>query len=180
ARAKEQKNDPARFPVPLDEKGLKHINVARGAGSMGLVKNEGKLAWPLGLSGKDFDTERNKATKLMNAAVKQTSFNGFVDAATLAALDTSAEKLKKELQQAASALAPPEYIEANAFLNNLNDAIKALHQSDAGNHFTGVYTLKAKTLPELVKFMTAQRLHFTRALPGDENSYLKLYDALDN
>ena len=70
------------------------------------------------------------------------------------------------------------YIEANTFINNLNDAIKALQQPDAGNYFTGKYALKAKTVPELVNFMTAQGLQFAPSTPGDEAAYAALQEAL--
>ena len=44
---------------------------------------------------------------------------------------------------------------------------------------TGKYDLKARTVPELVNFMTSSGLQFARALPGEEGDYLTLYRALD-
>jgi hypothetical protein len=66
------------------------------------------------------------------------------------------------------------------FLNNLEDAITALHMPDVGSHFTGVYVLKPKTLPELVQSMQSHNLRFARALPGDEKAYVNLYSALND
>jgi len=65
------------------------------------------------------------------------------------------------------------------FLHNLDDVITALHRSDVGSHFTGVYALKAKTLPELVLSMQSHSLRFARGLPGDEKAYVHLYSALN-
>ena len=64
------------------------------------------------------------------------------------------------------------------FLNNLEEAITALHMPDVGSHFTGVYALEPKTLPELVLSMQSHSLRFARALPGDEKAYVHLYYAL--
>ena len=178
-REKPDKLEPRTLQVPLEEQERKHINVTRGAGNIALLRSDSKLTWPIALNTASFKAEREKMSSLCTAAVRQAGFNSFVDAGTLSALDTNVEKLRKKLQQEAAALSPPEYIEANTFLNNLDDAIRALHAADVGKHFTGEYALKAKTFPELVAFMNSQKLLFTRAVPGDEKSYLKLFYAMD-
>jgi hypothetical protein len=180
ARARGRKPGPATFPVPLDEEEFTHINVARGAGNIALIKNGGRLQWPAALNTPALEAEREALSSLCSAAVRQAEFNGSVDAGTLAALDSNALKLTQELRQEAGRLSPPEYIEAKVFLHNLDDAIAALHMSDVGNHFTGVYALKAKTLPELVLSMQSHNLRFARALPGDEKAYVNLYSALND
>jgi hypothetical protein len=38
--------------------------------------------------------------------------------------------------------------------------------------------LKAKTVPELIKFMADRGLQFAPAVPGDENAYQALHSAL--
>ena len=57
--------------------------------------------------------------------------------------------------------------------------MNALGQPDAKDLLSGKYDLKVKTVPELVKFMTANGLRFARALPGDEAAYQSLYQAME-
>jgi hypothetical protein len=97
-----------------------------------------------------------------------------VDAKTLAALDSHAARLAGKVRREAGRLAPPEYIEARVFLNTLGDAITALHMPDVSNHFTGVYALEARSIPELVQSMQSHNLRFARALLGGEKAYVNL------
>jgi hypothetical protein len=177
--AKAEKLDLGPLPIPLDEAGQKHINVTHGAGNIALIKNEGNFKWPAALSGSEFKKARAEVEALIAESIKQAKSKGVVDGATVKQLEANIDTLKKELKRTGADLAPSEYIEANVFFNNFYDAVKALRLPDVGNYFTGVYAPKVKTLPELVKFMTAQRLEFAKAMPGDENAYVKLYRALD-
>jgi hypothetical protein len=166
------------FQVPLDEDALKHINVTKGIGNIGLLKNEGRLNWPVALSDPAFKEERERVNSLAHEAVSQAGFNGSVDAGTIRQLSADADKLRKQLRKISGDLSPSLYIEANTFLNNLNDAIRALQQPDVGNYFTGKFALKAKTVPELLRMMADNGLQFAPAVPGDESAYAALHQAL--
>jgi hypothetical protein len=166
------------YQVPLSEDTLKRINVSKGAGNLGILKHEGRLAWPVALSGADFRSDRDKINAEVRDAVSQATYNGQVDAATIMQLNHDATAVKDQLRRTGTDLPPSLYIEANVFLNNLNDAIRALQQPDVGNFFTGKYALKAKTVPELVSSMAAQGLQFAPATPGDEAAYAALQEAL--
>jgi len=175
------KNDTAAlrtFALPLDESSLKHINLTKGTGNLGLLKNEGRLSWPVALSGPEFKEDREQINSLAHEAVNQASFNGQVDSGTIREMLNDTNHLKDQLRRTGRDLSPSLYIEANAFLNNLNDAIKALQQPDVGNFISGKYAVKAKTVPELVKFMSDNGLVFAPAVPGDEGAYLALHQSL--
>jgi hypothetical protein len=166
--------------LPLDEDALKHINVTVGGGNIGLLKNEGRLNWPVGLSSPEFKEQRERINSLAQAAVRQAEFNGQVDPGTITQLNTDVASLNRQLRQNGGDLPFALYTEAKTFLNNLDDAISALRQRDVGNYFTGKFALKAKTLPELVEHMTKQGLQFAPAVPGDEQAYVALHQALAN
>jgi hypothetical protein len=168
------------FQVPLDEEGLKHINVSKGTGNVGLLKNEGRLSWPVALSGEEFKPERERVSALAREAVSQAGFNRTVDAGTIRQMMGDVDKLKKELRRTGGDLPVALYIEANTFVNNLNDAIRALQQPDVNDYFgpEGKYVLKAKTVADLVKFMADRGLQFAPAVPGDENAYVALHNSL--
>jgi hypothetical protein len=180
---KQGKNDsPAlrTFALPLDEDALKHINVTSGggAGNVALLKNSGRLSWPLALSSNEFRDEREQFNSLIQEAVKQAEFNNQVDAGTLRQLSDQLNLVRRHVRRVSGELSFDQARDANTFLNNLDDAVKGLGQRDVGSHFTGKYVIKAKTIPDLVKFMTEQGLVFAPAVPGDEAAYVALQRAL--
>jgi hypothetical protein len=166
--------------LPLDDEGLKHINVTQGTGNIGLLKNDGHLTWPVALNGPDFKEPRERMNSLAQAAVRQAEFNGHVDPGTIEQLSNDVANLQEQLRKNGGDLPFGVYTEAKTFLNNLDSAITALRQPDVGNYFTGKFAVKAKTVPELVDFMTKQGLQFAPAIPGDEGAYVALHQALAN
>ena len=167
------------LPLPLDEAGLNHINVAKKlGGSIALLKNDGRFDWPSALTIPDSQGLREQLTIRAQVAIRQAEFNGRVDKGLLQQMNGNVNILQKQLRQRASNLSPSEYIEANNFLHHFEEALHALGQPDVGNHFTGKYALKARTVTELVQQMTDKGLHFAPALPGDETAYSALYQAL--
>jgi hypothetical protein len=167
------------FPEPLNQAGLEHINVTRGAGNIGLLKKR-QLTWPVALGGADSQLEREQLTTQARDAVRQAEHNGHVDTATLLQMTGHVQSLEQQLQGKARELSPELYVEAKTFLRNLTDAIIALRQGDAGSHFNGAYALKAKTIPDLVKEMNEHGLQFAAALPEDQAAYALLHQALVN
>ncbi|HLJ95492.1 MAG TPA: hypothetical protein VKU02_20110 [Gemmataceae bacterium] len=165
--------------LPLDEDGLKHINITAGnGGNAGLLKAEDGLHWPLAFAGEDFKAERERLSALAQQAVRQATLGGPVDVGTTGQMTRDLDQLHKELRRKAGVLPSSLYIEAKTFLNNCESAVRALQQRDAARHFTGVYALKAKTVPELVTFMTERGLRFAPAIPGGESAYVALCQAL--
>jgi hypothetical protein len=167
------------LPLPLDEAGLNHINVAKElGGSIALLKNDGRFDWPSALTIPDSQGLREQLTIRAQVAIRQAEFNGRVDKGLLQQMNGDMNILQKQLRQRASNLSPSEYIEANNFLHHFAEALHAVGQPDVGNHFTGKYALKARTVNELVQQMMDKGLHFAPALPGDETAYSALYQAL--
>jgi hypothetical protein len=166
--------------LPLDEEALKHINVTQGTGNIGVLKNEGRLNWPVALNGPDFKEQRERINSLTQAAVRQAEFNGHVDPGTLTQFNRDVDNLQSQLRKHGGDLPFAAYTEAKGFLNNLDNALAALRQPDVGNYFVGKFTLKAKTVPELVDHMRKQGLQFAPATPGDEGAYVALHQALAN
>jgi hypothetical protein len=165
--------------LPLAEDGLKRINITAGnGGNAGLLKAADGLHWPLAFTGEDFKAERERLSVLAQQAVRQAALGSPVDVGTTRLMTRDLDQLHKELRRKAGALPASLYIEAKTFLNNFESAVRALQQRDAARQFTGVYALKAKTIPELVTFMAERGLRFAPAIPGGESAYLTLYQAL--
>jgi hypothetical protein len=173
--------NPQRVPqFPVDEDTLKRINLSsvKGGGNIGLLKNDGRLNWPVGLARADFKEERDRLTSLAQEAVSQVGANTRVDAGTLQQMGNDVDKLQNQLSKEVRDLPPSQYIEAKQFLNSFEDAVKALRQPDVGNYFSGKYAPKVKNVGELVDFLTKNGLQFAPATPGDQSAYAALHRAL--
>src|SRR5207245_8075112 len=70
--------------IPVEDDILKNINVTSGAnsGSLGLLRDNGQLHWPLELTRPEYDPERRRLDDFAARAYKQAT-NGVVDAGTL-------------------------------------------------------------------------------------------------
>jgi hypothetical protein len=175
------------FPLPLDEDAIKRINVtsAKSGVNVGLLKNEGRLSWPVALSGPGFAKERERLNTLAQKAVQQAQFNNQVDPGVIQQMRRDLDVVQKELRNQSSDLPSSVYIDAKGFVNRLDDTIKALQQPDIGNYINGKYALKygadgvkGRTVPDLVKYMLDHGLTFAPADSGDEPAYLALHQAL--
>jgi hypothetical protein len=173
--------DPADRPnlrLPLDERGLRHINVTRGAGSVALLKDGGRLSWPAGLAGAVFQGPRDRLAARAPEAVRQGASAGRVDPGTLRQMAADVDRLRTLLRQQAKGLSFHAYTEARDFLQRLDDAVVALGRPDAADYFNGTYELRAQTVAGLVRQMTDRGLRFAPAAPGDEAAYAALREAL--
>ncbi len=164
--------------ISLDEEGLKHINVTKGAGNIGLLKNGGRFEWPVALAGSAHAPERDRLTALAQEALRQIEFNSRAEAGTIRQLTAGLDDLRGQLRNNGRNVSASEYIEAKKFLSDFDDAVTALRHADVGNSIAGQEVFKAKTVSELVRRMTEQGLHFAPAVAGDEGAYQTLHQRL--
>jgi hypothetical protein len=167
----------------LDEDTLKRINVSAGRtpGNVGLLKNEGKLSWPLALRTmrpqKEVDDLRQDISSLLPDAINQ-AVNGKVSPNVLETLTKDVDRLQQLLTDNVRDLPPGQYMEAKRFLNNLEDGLQVLQQPNAGLYFTQRYMAKGRTVQDLVNYMSKEGLTFAPAVGGDEAAYVALHRAL--
>jgi hypothetical protein len=164
--------------VPIDEELLKQVNVTSGErGNIGLLRNGGKLNWPLPLQGTLFEEERNRLDKFAPEAIKQLEFNGQVDPRTLEQMRADVAKLNEKLS--AREMTPTQYVDARRYINQVEDALTGLSQPVVKNFFNGTYAPKGKSVAELVKSMTSPvALRFAPATQGQEPAYRMLQQRL--
>jgi hypothetical protein len=62
--------------LPLDQQELRHVNVSHGAGSIALLKNDGRITWPASPSGPTFRTSRGRLATQAQEAVGQLHSHG--------------------------------------------------------------------------------------------------------
>jgi hypothetical protein len=169
--------------IRLNEDLLSHINLTNGAnGNVGLLRNGGKLNWPLPLQSKEYaDLTREVNTPLEKAARAAVDLKP-VDPGTLKDLKAALDKLNEALDNSNSRLTPNEYIESKRYLNMLGETYRALQDPDVGNYFkSGKWTAQGNTVAEFVDRLTrSQGLRVAPASPGDEQYYRALQAALVN
>ena len=165
--------------VELSEDVVRHLNISsvQGSANAGLLKNDGRLDWPLALSRDAFQSERVLLGALIPEALRQ-AVNGRVEAGTLRALNAQVDKVQHQLALMIKDLPLDQHREAKRFLSQLEDGLQLLGRADAGNHFNHRYTARAETVGELVKHMTTKGLRFAPATAGDEAAYLAVQRAL--
>jgi hypothetical protein len=166
--------------ITLDEDVVSRINVTSGRGGhVGLLKNGGRLHWPLALTDDGLREDRQQLASLMSEALATVSSRP-VDVDAIDQMQRTADRLQQQLSRRARNLPPAQYVEAKRFLADLDEAIKALQRPDAAAYVTRKCAPHGQTVAEIVRSMTQQGLHFAPAVAGDEAAYLALHRALSS
>jgi hypothetical protein len=164
-------------PVPLDPDMLKQINVAAGntESHAGLLKDGGKLTWPVALRG----PSQQKIDALLPKAVDQARTNKlepsvyFQIKKEMAKLpDLVIQKMKAEELDGAT------YLESKRFIASLETSVGVLQKPDAAKYLTGAYSAKGRDVPELVYNMSRNGLSFAPCTPGTEAAYVGLHRSM--
>jgi hypothetical protein len=165
--------------VPLDPDTLQHTNLTTGVSpeGMGLLKDGGKLHWPLALSDSPYEADRKQMEQLMDAAIKQVQGSG-VDGATLRAMKKTIANMRETVKNNLDDLTPSEEIQAKRYMNELDSTVRALQDPDVSKYLASRYAARGATVADLVQQMNRQGLKFAPAMSGDEAAYVALHRAL--
>lgn len=168
---------------PLPSELLAKINVTngKGDGNLGLIK-DGKITWPLLLRRINFASQRKRLEQLITGMVSQAIENALVPEDLEEAMER-VNDLQKELLGLAKArnnrlYSPAPYLDARRFLDQLEIALKALMEPNAGDYLSGKYAAKGNTVRDLVEYMRTTGLRFAPATPGGYEAYAALHQAL--
>jgi hypothetical protein len=171
--------------IDLDPDALRHINVSKdggpGTGNIGLLRDEGKLTFPLALRDLANTRERKEMLEKLNTLSREAhgqALNGRVDAAILRDMSALSRKLNEDLTANVSSFDFSDYSDAKKFLRSLDDGIAALGQPDAGKMINSANIARGKTVQELVQNMLNSGYRFAPAVPGDEAAYQMLHSKL--
>ncbi|HLJ95028.1 MAG TPA: hypothetical protein VKU02_17765 [Gemmataceae bacterium] len=174
----------ARGDLPLDEELVAKINVTsgKGNGNVGLLRG-GKVSWPLLLRREAFARECEQIDALVGQAYKQAEQQSQIDPGVVEELIQRVTGLQRQLSGLARASGDratwtfTQYIDANRFLGQFDDAIRVLQQKDGVEFLTGKVAARGKTVGELIRYMTDNGLHFAPAT-GNERAYIALHRSL--
>lgn len=167
--------------VPLNEDALKSVNLTAGdsRANAGLLKDANGLQWPQPLQNAIFKDTRGDFDKNLKRAVQTVKAgNTTADPATINDLDADLKKMHEILDANVSGMSIQQQIEANRYLRQVGEAVAALKDRNATNFINGNWSIKARSVADLVKQMADKGLLFAAATPGDEPSYYSLYNSL--
>jgi hypothetical protein len=166
--------------VPLEEDTLKQSNLSDRSshGNIGMLKDNGNLAWPESLKESAFDEPRNRLSRNLRIAIDQLKHKEPIEASQLNDINGDFKALNARLHDSADQLSPSQYIGAKRYLNQLAAAVKALSDPRVVNYFNNTWNARGKNVAELVANMTREGLVFAPASPGEEAAYNAVYQAL--
>ncbi len=166
--------------VPVDAATVRRVNLTsvQNGANIGLVRSGGLPAWPEALAGLAYQAVRDRLNAMVQAEVERAKVGKKPDAATFRQMHEDLDTLDRKLRETVLELTASQFIDANRFLNQFADALKALEQPDAANYFNGRYEFQGKTVADLVKFMKDRGLWFAPAVAGDEPAYVTVHRAL--
>lgn len=166
--------------VAIDDDTLKQINLTSPgtAGNVGMLKDASKLSWPEALQDSGYDMERKRFNRNLVGAVAYLKDGEPVPLNTLKDIQADYKTINDRLNGSADELAPDQYITARRFLNQLNQAVRALGDKNVSKFFTKSWTPKGKNVAELVSNLNKEGLTFAAATPGDQAAYKALYLAM--
>src|SRR5262249_33480354 len=148
-------NQKSAVPPPvLDEDTIKHLNVTKKYGNLGLLRNNGTFAWPSALRNLVPADQRNTMEKETQRLFRQAA-NAQLDPDTLRDLRNDVEKIRKDLLEKANEIRQVPYMEAKRFLNDFDDALTALENGDATAFFDfqSQFAGGGKTVEDLIRYM---------------------------
>jgi hypothetical protein len=166
--------------VPLDPGILQHINVNSGpsAGNAGLLKDGGRLRWPLSLRSAPYQADRQRIDELLPKTIKQASSGNQVDADALNDMIESVNNLNTQIKANIASLTPADYSSAKRYLRELNSGIQMLQNPNASKYISGQWSASGSTVAQLVTDMSSKGLRFAPATQADQAAYVALQRAL--
>jgi hypothetical protein len=162
--------------VPIDEFTRQHLNVTTGttAGSVGLLRDGGKLQWPLALQGEQYAADRKRLEELTPLAYKQAEY-GPVQGNVLDGMITAVKSMHATISSNIATITPSDYSRAKSYLRQIEGAISALQDPNVSNFVTRRWSVQATNVGTMVVQMTQQGLKFAPATPGDDPAYLSIH-----
>ncbi len=165
-------------PVPIYPSLLRQINVKSGtagaAPSLGLLKDGGRLSWPLMLRGQT----QQQIDKLLPEAVAAAVAGTLVPAQytrLVSIVQSMQEDVRKQYHK--ELINGSTFLSCKAYLDSLESSLRVLQSPDVAMYFNGSLAPHGNCVPELVDNMMAQGLSFGPATPGVDAPYFALHNA---
>lgn len=165
-------------PVLLREDQLVRLNVTKNHLSVGVLRDGGRLNWPVALQtllpAEMRKKMQSQAEKAFADAIKERA-----DANLLKDLRAEIETAREDLLKRVNETPSQQYMAAKRFLSDMEQGLLALEQGEAKVQMNFRHFVEGgKTVQQVTDFMVANGLRFAAASPGDEDAYRALHSAL--
>ena len=166
-------------PITLPQSAVRELNVSSsGTGSIGILRDGGRVDWPLALVG----PQQKKLDKLLPAAYDATAEGKLTpklmkDVRDSNLEDNFGENLRKNGSVRNDEIETSSYLQAISFFESLDSSVDALEKPDTRKQISGAYAARGRNVQELVDYMTEKGLKFAPAAPGQETAYKVVHDA---
>jgi hypothetical protein len=164
--------------VPLPQDALLHLNINQPGkvnSSIGILRDGGKLDWPLVLQDDAFKEDRKRLDEMSPKAVLQASM-GRVDPKMLKDLPIIVQRMQAQLLRMVQDVAPEQYMAGKKYLRELEKSYKVLDDPNVAMYF-GQWAPRGRNVGELVQNIFGNGLQIAPASPGDEPFYMQLYQS---
>lgn len=156
-------------PIAMDETTMKRLNFTRGTGSIGLLNDEGRVAWPASLqSFEAIAALRPEIETRFAELYKQVAEGQQVNAAAIDMLIAQVDRVTDQVTANGKAFTFAENVTVKRFLGSLEDSIRFLKQPDAVEWLPGHCKLKPATIQDLIQVMSDKKIRFAPALVGND------------
>jgi hypothetical protein len=169
-------------PTGIDDSLLKKMNFTHGAGSVGLLRDQGRIEWPalfLKLSpAEEVAKTRTKIEGQLQEAYRQVNEKGKADPDDLKNLLRSIEGLGDIASGQAQSMTFSQNVEVNRYLKSLEDSVAFLKQPDAGDWLPGKHKVKPESMQDLVRILIEKKIRFAPAIIGNDAAYGTMHRSL--
>ncbi len=169
-------------PAAVDQSLLMKMNFTHGAGSIGLLRNQGKIEWPtlfLKLAPtEDVAKIRTKIETQLQDAYGQVSEKGKTGPDDLKNLLRSIDNLSDLASGQAQTMTFSQNVEVKRYLKSLEDCVAFLKQPDAGDWLPGKHKVKPESLQDFVRILIEQKVRFAPAIVGNDAAYATMHRSL--
>lgn len=166
----------------MDEAFLKRLNFSRGSGSLGLLRQEGKIVWPallMKLEPKEqVEKVRQQIESRFQDAFSQVANGDQADPDNLKLLLKAIDLMGELASEQAQSMTFSENVGIKRQLKSLEDSIAFLKQRDAADWLPGKPKIKPQSIQELILMMQQKGVRFAPAFEGNEPAYLTMHRAL--
>jgi hypothetical protein len=165
-------------PFALAEETLKQINVTKSSGNFGLLRDAGKINFPVALL-ELLSPDVQKQLEGLTESLFKSASKGKLDINALKDLRTALDQIREDLSKKVNEIPTTQYLEAKRFLNDFDEARYALEKGEAGTQFKyREFIAGGKNAQEIVDFLVTNGYKIAPAISGDEAAYRALYSAM--
>jgi hypothetical protein len=165
-------------PLTLSEGVLSHLNVTKSTYGLGILRDDGRVSWPVALQGRMSVPQRKELDEKLRELVKG-AYRDKLDVNLLKDVRTEIDKMRDDLVNRVNDTPTAQYMDAKRFLQEFHEASVALEKGEAPIQAKFQREIEGgRSVQDLVEYMVKNGLRFGPATASDEPAYRAVHSAL--